>query len=217
VYIKIDNERISFSYDKNFTKYFLILYSHDVICVNKRSVFKSDINTFSIHYKNPNLINAVKEIKLKADSRKEASDWIELLRVKLSLNKKFEFQLRKSKEKRIETFLKNLINFNPKNFFFVVNNMDQYLMKRIKFYFLRNLENIIVIKDIQDSTSNLERSLNGMSCDQPLIRNNVNDISDVEINKKYETKQQLPILNQLTNNIKKNSIINVSFILIVLD
>lgn len=216
VHIKIENEKFFMSYQHNFTKSLLILNCHDIICVNKRPIFKTELNTFSIYYKDPNIINGVKELKLKADSRREVSDWIDLLRRKLSLNRKYEFTMNKTEEKKIEPFLKKFYNFHPKKFFFQVYKMDKYLTTRIKFLFLKNLVDRLVILKTETINKNAScgendyEEKNGMTSEQTsLINNDVAEWSDRDETKKISEINKppsQPILNKLTDNIIKNSI-----------
>ena len=151
MYLKIDNQNFSLSYDEKHTKNYLIINCHDIISINKRQINKYDINKISIHYRDPTSLNSVKELKLKVLTRGDLQEWFDILRL-IIIPKKFEFEFSKKKEKKLQMF--PTIQYNPWKLFYVINSLDEYLRKKTEFIFFQKLKKNLLRK-FKSSVSNL--------------------------------------------------------------
>jgi len=185
--MKTEKGKFILSYDKDHRNKFLILNLSDIIAINKRPVNKTDINVINIHYKDNSIKNAVKEIKLKLDNRRDTYEWIELLNLKFS-PKLYEFEFKLNEEKRLRHYDSNWFKFLPKKFFFVINKLEIFIFRKRKIEFFRILK-------IQEKSRRIEPSklqnyiiFNDKNCpkSKPQIKEQELDIDDCEESKSID-------------------------------
>ena len=97
------SSQLLFYYDKDYKRLFMSIPRDSVIAINKRQLDRTDVYKFSIFYNNNYVHNTssasshttapddIKELKLKATSRKDTENWVFLFRQHLK-PKRYQFQ-----------------------------------------------------------------------------------------------------------------------------
>ena len=140
--MSVDKDFFSLYFDENSVQIYLKINTRDIVAINKRQTNRYDVNKISVYYKKNEKSNQIIEIKLKAQSRREADIWIQRLRFIIKPNK---FEFKNKKGETIKTIVDEIFPIskfkNQPNTFYIFLKKIEHLIKRknklLFFHYLR--------------------------------------------------------------------------------
>ena len=137
LYFAMTSSHLLFYYDKEYRRLFLTIAREAVIAINKRQLDRRDVFKFSIFY-NSNCLrdssvssststapNNIKELKLKASTRRETEYWVDTLRESLK-PKRYQFQYDKDLYVEANTLFPAV---DSKSFYIKLCHLEYILIK----------------------------------------------------------------------------------------
>ncbi len=150
-YVRYHKEILEIYLDPYYKNRHILLKGDEIVAINKRQIEKDDYNTLSIFYKDPHIINNIKEIRLKATCRTECEGYIRMLRASFALTS-FEFKVGHH-ELKLNEYLSGFKKF-PKDFFILLQMLEYLRNKQLKqkgFYCLKSKFYVFKENDINNS------------------------------------------------------------------